>query len=1576
MNASSRLVTSKGLRNALVFCALLAACATAQAQTTYTYNGGTNAWTTTTAFSPNGDPGAADTLQFTNNSTSVLSLGASGQAIKGLIVSNTFATTINSNSNTAANHVLSLGSGGITQNAGSGSFTIGNGTDDTSPSGPITLTVTSSQSWTNNSASTLTTQGAINLGANTVTLTGTGTGQTNITSGISGTGGFVINGAKVQFTGGNISSTFTGGITLNSGTLVYAGNFGSGPVYLNGGTLADTSADATGTNAFILGNNVSLPITGGGNSINFENSPITLNGSNTITGSNYFGSAFGLGTLNGNGSLSLSAPAGGSVGDSSVGATSVNTMTGSLTVTAGAESVYGSFNSATALNETGTAGITLVQSGGTINNFAVGLNGTGTFAGDNASGVVTYNGLISGTGNFHQNGAGTSVLTNAETYTGSTYAQAGTLQIGNGTSGSIVATSVLSNASGATLAFDEANGSTVTNNIGDSGTVAGVEGSGITNTLSGIISGTGGIVSQTGAGTTILTAAETYTGATTASAGTLQIGNGTSGSVAATSALSTTGTGTLAFDEATGATVASNIADGGTVGGAEGTGITNTLSGVISGAGGFNQYGAGTTILAATDTYTGPTTASAGTVQIGTGTAGSVSSSSVLSTTGGATGGTLAFNEVNGTTVASNIADNGAAVGGAENSGNTNTLSGVISGTGGFNQYGAGTTVLTGADTYTGPTTVSNGTLIVGNGTAGSINGASAIGVGAGTGNGTLVFDEATGSIITNTIDDENIVSGGEGSGATNTLSGVISGAGSFSQIAAGTTILNATDTYTGGTSVQAGTLQIGDGTSGSIANTSMAIVSSGATLAFDQANGSSFGSSSQYLIDSGTVTGVEGAGITNTIASPIVNGTVPGSVTQTGGGTTILTGADSYTGATTASAGILQIGNGTSGVVSASSALSTTGTGSLAFDEANGNTISNAIANNGAAVVGAEGTGITNTLSGVISGAKGFTQSGPGTTVLSGVNTYSGVTAVNSGKLRVTGSTGAGSTVTVGNNTSAAAILSGTGVVGGSVTTSSTGTDIAYLAPGSNTTGARSDFGNAGTLTIGGSLTIGAGTNLDYDLGATSTPGAGVNDLIAATGGLNLGTSTTFNFMGPLATGMTYTLITSSGITGFNPADFVTTGDAGLVATYSEVGTSLDVTFSAIVMGAYFNGLGNDLNTAGDYDTSATSNTPDTAVPTGTTNVSFGANRNTSSTPNISAPLTVNSIAFGAGTAGVQSGITVSSSAPVDTLTIMASNANGNTAGNGITINAGGGSDTISASIVLGSSQTFTTTDATSNLTVSGPISDGGHAYTLTKAGAGSLTLTKANTYSGGTVAAAGTLYINGGTAGSSSGSGSGTITVATGARLGGSGVIRPAANGIILAANSTLISGGVQTGATAGKGITLDNTGSVANSTILNASIGSADLTFSLGAGTVSSTPAYNFANPNTNSTYMTVMGNTANELKFATGDMITVNDLTGNNSLQLNMSVPYLLISAGSDADYSGLITSGGVSVSGVTQNGFVTNLTVNGTAATENYGTRLYLYNGDLEVVPEPSTWAMMIGGLAVLVFWQRRKNKLS
>ena len=118
--------------------------------------------------------------------------------------------------------------------------------------------------------------------------------------------------------------------------------------------------------------------------------------------------------------------------------------------------------------------------------------------------------------------------------------------------------------------------------------------------------------------------------------------------------------------------------------------------------------------------------------------------------------------------------------------------------------------MLTGANSYTGGTTISAGTLQLGNGgTTGSI-------VGNVTDNGTLVF----------------------GRGDMVTFPGVISGTGGISQAGSGTTILTAANSYTGGTTINAGTLQLGNGgTTGSIVGN----VNDNATLAFNRSDAVTF---------------------------------------------------------------------------------------------------------------------------------------------------------------------------------------------------------------------------------------------------------------------------------------------------------------------------------------------------------------------------------------------------------------------------------------------------------------------------------------------------------------------------------------------------------------------------------------------------------------------------------------------------------------------------------------------------------------------------------------------------------------
>jgi hypothetical protein len=232
-----------------------------------------------------------------------------------------------------------------------------------------------------------------------------------------------------------------------------------------------------------------------------------------------------------------------------------------------------------------------------------------------------------------------------------------------------------------------------------------------------------------------------------------------------------------------------------------------------------------------------------------------------------------------------------------------------------------------------------------------------------------------------------------------------------------------------------------------------------------------------------------------------------------------------------------------------------------------------------------------------------------------------------------------------------------------------------------------------------------------------------------------------------------------------------------------------------------------------------------------------------------------------------------------------------------------------------------------------------------------GTITLSGASTYSGNTSVTGGTTYLNNTTG---SGSGTGAVSVSGGATLGGSGIIKAGSgNGVSLAANSTLISGGIQSGTTAGHGLTLDNT--VSKSTAMDASLGNVNLTFYLGA--------------NGSSSSLTVLddggSDAAGELKFAANDTITLTDLTNG---QLNVNEAYLLIQAGSNADYSGITTTG--DVNGQTnQNGYVTTpLVLAGTAV--NSGSLLYLNNGDLEVVPEPSAWVLVLAGAMGLLTFSR------
>ena len=290
--------------------------------------------------------------------------------------------------------------------------------------------------------------------------------------------------------------------------------------------------------------------------------------------------------------------------------------------------------------------------------------------------------------------------------------------------------------------------------------------------FSGLICECGGPagLEKVGTGTMILSGNNTYTGDTTITAGTLQLGNGgTTGSVFG----NIVNNSVLALNRSDSFDFANNV----------------------SGTGVLNHIGAGTTTLTGANTYTGTTNVIAGTLR-----AGGVNAFGVGSAVTVSTGAALALNNFN-QTVGSLAGDGGVSLGTATltlggNNLSTN-MSGVISGTGAVVKNGTGTLILAGNNTFSGNTTINGGTLQLGDGgTSGSV-------LGNIVNNGILAIDRSN-----------NI-----------TLGGVISGTGALQQNGAGVTTLTGINTYTGLTSVNAGGLIV----NGSIGTSQELIVATGA---------------------------------------------------------------------------------------------------------------------------------------------------------------------------------------------------------------------------------------------------------------------------------------------------------------------------------------------------------------------------------------------------------------------------------------------------------------------------------------------------------------------------------------------------------------------------------------------------------------------------------------------------------------------------------------------------------------------------------------------------------------------------
>jgi autotransporter-associated beta strand protein len=322
---------------------------------------------------------------------------------------------------------------------------------------------------------------------------------------------------------------------------------------------------------------------------------------------------------------------------------------------------------------------------------------------------------------------------------------------------------------------------------------------------------------------------------------------------------------------------------------------------------------------------------------------------------------------------------------------------------------------------------------------------------------------------------------------------------GALVKVGTGTMILGGDKTYTGGTTINGGALQLGNGgASGSIVGN---VVNNG-IFAINR--------SDTYIV---------GGGISGS-----------GAFMQLGPGTTVLAGPNTYTGATNVNAGTLRAG--AANAFSPFSAFSVASGATLDFNSFNQTIGSLAGAGNvtlGTATLTTGNGNTSTTFSGAISGTGGLTKSGAGTLLLTGTSSYTGATTVNAGTLSVNGSI-ANSAVTV----NAGGTIGGIGTVGN--TTINGGT----LSPGNS----------IGTLTVQGNLVLTAAAAYIVEVSPTSADRTNVTGTASLAG-------TVQAVFGPGAyIARSYTILSATGGLGGTRFNSLTT--ANLPTTSSRASATL----------------------------------------------------------------------------------------------------------------------------------------------------------------------------------------------------------------------------------------------------------------------------------------------------------------------------------------------------------------------------------------------------------------------------------
>ena len=768
---------------------------------------------------------------------------------------------------------------------------------------------------------------------------------------------------------------------------------------------------------------------GGGGGTNFDSAGSGGYGGGG-GGSGFAAASAGNGGFGGGGGASGSAAGSGGVGGGNGGSGSAGggaAFGGAVFVRAGASLTVGdgTFGSSvvtagqSAGNAGAAAGSDLFLSSGTTTTFNP--TGTltlgGTIADDSAASLPTGQGYTAGTGT----GAavaisgGTVIMTGANTYSGGTTINSGTLQLGNGgTTGSIIG-DVANNGK---LAFDRSN----------------------TTAFSGTISGNGK-VAQIGSGTLSLSAANTYSGGTTLTAGIVQVRASSTGAPGAVTS-GPLGTGVVTFDggtlQAGGAYTIANTAAINTTGGTiDANGFAFTYSGVIGNGNGTtggltiaNTGGnaGGSVTLANTETYTGKTTInSAATLNLGVVNAIAASSGIVVN-------GTLNLGgsdqQIAGLSGSGTVTNNGAAAVLTVNNqgGNATTFGGAIQdGTGatGLALGGSQTKLtLTGTNTYSGTTTVNAGTLAL-SGT-GSIAASSAVELATGA---TFDISQTSAGASITTLGSTAVGQTGTVSLGARTLTvtagstsfagviqdgGIQNDAGGSLKVTGGTLVLSGASTYSGGTTVSGSTLQV---TRSSVLNGSGdTIVSSPVGTGLVTLQGGTFQAGANnltinntFFVDSGTIGTIDTQSNTLALTGRAGGSSIIGSgtVDKIGTGTLLLDRVGMNNGTIIVQAGTVAansagaLGQATNYNVSSTAVLDVNGTDQTIQTLTGSGKVTNNAAANATLTVGTNNTSDTTpfTFAGVIQDGASATTAlkvdGTRPMILTGANTYTGGTLV-----------------------------------------------------------------------------------------------------------------------------------------------------------------------------------------------------------------------------------------------------------------------------------------------------------------------------------------------------------------------------------------------------------------------------------------------------------------------------------------------------------------------------------------------------------------------------------------------------